>query len=788
MEEKPQIEQRSIEQYSRIQNAPVNGNEQMDHENVRSLVIQTTNTVAEIFEQKNIPFERETLLARLRKALDPVLLDPNIPEAVKEKLKQHVKNKISTIHNSNPWLASVRSPQLELSRIKSLPKSERREALSEFYKNLKVQTDYLVTIPDKVNELSKIIDFSRLSSDEILKSKAYSTLMQDISLHIPQSHLPEIESRLIKYIEKKCTTHRYFEKMKGNPEQILRDHLGNQDIQFTWEIRAEIDGSTLVFYISDSKDFAKIYFNNVNPFGSAGVKGFFSPTSKVPELAWSIVVVRWEKWDITTQSVLNHEFQHIKNQFLFPEKEITHSEYLDMLMLGSQDRKKYITYANQRWKDEIVAFNKWGGDQFSTPIFLTEWELGIYDYLKYLRKDMPEFWNKVNSEYLEKMGKSIEVTNNISRKLWDNTANTLAIFPMDKWKRLQKIYTHLDPISESRLHNLPNGGFSGTREFKWWIKHTWIFNKEGNLLIWKKEYYDFIEEWEYYINWRLKKWTQQWKTWTISEGKFDEKWFLEEWTVSIPGTWKYSWRFENNQLIEWSWEKWSHIETWLFQNWTLKNGKSFDKENGTYMEWEFSKNNILLKGNWHMVYDSSIADYNMVNWQKNWYWSLIMHDGSYIIKWEFKDDIFIKWEQITQNNHTSWEFYPNGRLKNGQIIDKKYDMIITWDFNVEWQLIKWKIVHSDWYREGTFLNGSLHGKECTYAYKQGDRYLKDIWIFKEGIFKEGARHIDGWVNSNGSTFIGTMYFHWWFFDWLLERNDGTILRWSGGRVVDTIKK
>ena len=94
---------------------------------------------------------------------------------------------IQKISQSTPAnLNSKFNPQLELSRIKSLPKSERKQALVEFYKNLKVQTDYLVTIPEKVNELSKTIDFSRLSPDEIFKSKAYSALMQDISLHIPQ--------------------------------------------------------------------------------------------------------------------------------------------------------------------------------------------------------------------------------------------------------------------------------------------------------------------------------------------------------------------------------------------------------------------------------------------------------------------------------------------------------------------------------------------------------------------------------------------------------------------------
>lgn len=94
--------------------------------------------------------------------------------------------RINTIDNNPPLLTRVPNPQLELLRIKSLPKSERKEALSELYKNLKVQTDYLVTIPDKVNELSKTIDFSHLAPDEILKSKAYAILIQDISSHIPQ--------------------------------------------------------------------------------------------------------------------------------------------------------------------------------------------------------------------------------------------------------------------------------------------------------------------------------------------------------------------------------------------------------------------------------------------------------------------------------------------------------------------------------------------------------------------------------------------------------------------------
>ncbi|MDD2916640.1 MAG: hypothetical protein PHH70_02210 [Candidatus Gracilibacteria bacterium] len=696
--------------------------------------------------------------------------------------------RINTIDNNPPLLTRVPNPQLELLRIKSLPKSERKEALSELYKNLKVQTDYLVTIPDKVNELSKTIDFSHLAPDEILKSKAYAILIQDISSHIPQGHIPEIENRLLKYIEKKCTTHRYFEQMKGNPEQILRDHLGNQGIQFTGEVRAEIDGSTLVFYIAEPNDYAKVYLNSVNPIGSAGTKGFVSPTSKVIELVGSIAVVQGKKGDIAIGGVLGHELQHIKNQFLFPEKEITHREYLDMLELDSRDSKKYVAHASRRGKDEIVAFNKGGGDQFSTPLQLIKGERGNYDYLKRLRHSIPGFGDQADSEYLGKMKKSIEVADDISRKLGDNTTNTLAIFPIDKWKRLQKIYTHLDPISESQIHSLPGGGFTGTREFKGGIEHTGTFDKDGNLLDGKKKYYDFVEEGEYHANGRLKIGTQKWETGTVSEGRFDEKGFLEEGSVNIPVVGKYSGRFENNQLVEGSWERGNYIETGLFQNGTLKNGKSLDKESGTYMEGEFSKNNILLKGNWHVVNDSSVADYNMVNGQKNGYGSRVSRNGSYDIKGEFKDDIFIKGEVITQYDHTSGEFYPNGRLKSGQVIDKEHNIVTEGDFDTEGQFIRGKIVHSDWYKEGTFLNGRLHGNECTYAYKEGDIHLKDIGIFENGTFKEGLRYIDGGVSAQGSTFTGTMSTQGGFYDGLLEKADGTILKWSGGRVVDTIKK
>ena len=56
-------------------------------------------------------------------------------------------------------------------------------------------------------------------------------------------------------------------------------------------MRAEIDGSTLVFYISDSKDFAKVLHNSIDPIESGGTKGFISPSSKVPALAGSIAVI-----------------------------------------------------------------------------------------------------------------------------------------------------------------------------------------------------------------------------------------------------------------------------------------------------------------------------------------------------------------------------------------------------------------------------------------------------------------------------------------------------------------
>jgi hypothetical protein len=79
----------------------------MDRENIQNFTVRTANTVAEKFEQKNIPFDREACLARLRKTLEPVLLDPNIPEAVKEKFKQHVKNKIETFSNTTAHEISV---------------------------------------------------------------------------------------------------------------------------------------------------------------------------------------------------------------------------------------------------------------------------------------------------------------------------------------------------------------------------------------------------------------------------------------------------------------------------------------------------------------------------------------------------------------------------------------------------------------------------------------------------------------------------------------------------------
>jgi len=178
-----------------------------------------------------------------------------------------------------------------------------------------------------------------------------------------------------------------------------------------WKITVERKSSGIVFYVSDKKDYDKVY-NWENP---QSTWWFNTSYSEIKELEWSITFVNWDnKWAWSySEKTKAHESRHALNDIIFD----WNKNPLEM------------------WKDEIIAFLSDGSSIARIKKTLTK-EDWLYNYFKHLKWNdsyEKEWWH-----YKISISKRIDEAWIIKEMFPDNYLNILSVFDAKEWKLLAK--------------------------------------------------------------------------------------------------------------------------------------------------------------------------------------------------------------------------------------------------------------------------------------------------------------------------------------------------------------
>jgi hypothetical protein len=509
-------------------------------------------------------------------------------------------------------------PKKEFALVRSAPKSEREKALKEFKEKLKIQQENLMKIPEDIRMSIDPLDFSTYSVLQVfdLTEETIRRLSPEIKRLSPEQQAI-VWKQIREYIKKKYSSHLFVEKYKNNPKWLIAEHSWISPDILAWEVQMEVNWANIVFYV-DPIDYNKVLTRWADMSVSSEWVGVFDAWSKRPWLEWSVVILSWRKWTQEVELTRGHELRHANNYFMMPER------------LSDTLRFEALT----RWKDEIIAFIQWW-TPFEKIRVMLNGEKGSYNYFIYLMSKYPDAYSKLRSSYQKDINRYIDVAERLIKK-WVSL-DLLSTTPVEKWYQLERL--HNLKLKKSIVFKvLENGMYEWEQMFDNWYYFRWIFNRDGNLISWLKDYWTFKEQWT-----------------------FDTKWYLNQWYILwIDGT-RIEWIFIKNKLAKWNMDsEWTSYE-WIFERWGLVEWR-IKFSDGGIIEWIFKDWNIVrwrIKVPWLAI---SEWDFNwgLLHWQ----WRAIYPDGM------IQEGAFENWRLINGKT-TYWNWY-----------------IDEWDF-IDWKLHNW---------------------------------------------------------------------------------------------------
>ncbi len=291
----------------------------------------------------------------------------------------------------NSLIENVFSPEVELARIRCLPKDQKREAIDKFKENLAMQREALANCRVFIE---RCIEFNH----DVPREKLVGIIEKFRAQYGFTDEQKQIAEQLIDgyYANRK----KVLEMRERLPEN--RD-LVNRLTGINFDKTSEFDISTGPMSIDiscDGFDAGRIFQNSKEVLVSLPYGGF-AAKSQQEDVMFIILnkskLSRWSSWE-NPKYVLPHEQEHQKNRLfrgvfdkqadplqensIFLEYELEQDPQLKQGLLESYFRLKR-RQAFQDAKDEIIAMKK-DKRTHTYEIFLRQ-DGSAYDYLSYIR-------------------------------------------------------------------------------------------------------------------------------------------------------------------------------------------------------------------------------------------------------------------------------------------------------------------------------------------------------------------------------------------------------------------
>lgn len=321
----------------------------------------------------------------------------------------------------------------ELKKILSLKSEEKQEALNIFYKNLKKQLDIISSLPGKIKNLSIKFDNEKVSHWEYSKL-VIQYLENEFKILSTKQRIAVIK-QISKYIDTKKIINDYgnINDFDNNPKKLMSSILNIPEENIEWWIYFEEELTSLVFYISNPKDFTNIYSSlfNASEAEAEQVGWFFTNSKIVP-----ISLINWSKFfSIRSEIVKDHEIRHSENKIIMSD--YTLNDYLN------------------NTKDEIIAYLKDGErdlDEIRNVLIKKEDESWLYDYYSHHKSD-EKYYEEIRKYYEKDLDKILKIAQYMQELDIPNYLEILAIMPVRKWDLLKKIYKKEENQDPERLKN-----------------------------------------------------------------------------------------------------------------------------------------------------------------------------------------------------------------------------------------------------------------------------------------------------------------------------------------------
>ncbi|MFT7184483.1 MAG: hypothetical protein ACI9QC_000825 [Oceanicoccus sp.] len=209
-------------------------------------------------------------------------------------------------------------PEMELQKIKALPKMQRTEAIRAFRQRQETQTCFLSELPDKVRNYLG----NHPNPDPL---EVYEAVVGEGVNHLSKKQQKEVLLRINQYLSMRLAARLYFEKYKNDPKALLALITGLEGDALSGNITMERLRGALVFDIESEEAFYAVRHGRSESHSQEGnypIIACLLEHSEIYQLKHAVVVGRELTQNDEKDAILDHELRHQENKVLLPSREL----------------------------------------------------------------------------------------------------------------------------------------------------------------------------------------------------------------------------------------------------------------------------------------------------------------------------------------------------------------------------------------------------------------------------------------------------------------------------------
>lgn len=355
--------------------------------------------------------------------------------------------------DDNPPIEGVFSPEVELARIRSLPKDQKREAVDKFKENLAAQREALASCRVFIE---RCIEFNH----DVPREKLVGLIEKFGAQYGFTDEQKQISEGLVDgYYTNRKKVLEIRERLPENRDLVN----GLTGINFDKTSKFDVSTGPMSVDIScDGFDAGRIFQNSKDVLVSLPYGGF-AAKSQQEDVMFIVLnkskLSRWSSWE-NPKYVLPHEWEHQKNRLfrevfdkqtdqweensIFSQYESEQDPKLKQELLESYFRLKRQE-AFQHAKDEIIAMKK--DKRPHTYEIFSRQDGSPYDYLSYIRnwedKKNDLGWREMSQkvlidEYKDIIESAVESFDNLVKQGGYTQEEVIAMFadkPLPEWTK-----------------------------------------------------------------------------------------------------------------------------------------------------------------------------------------------------------------------------------------------------------------------------------------------------------------------------------------------------------------